>query len=172
MQVRVLERGLQLDGFHPFVILTCRLVDLEEAIFNAVLWDLEAKPVTKGPMGATLNKCQEILNDGEDNSLDFIPLTGGESRILRHHQELLQFLADHCQDVGKIFQVLDLLCFLLQKLCLSQDLLLLYNIGVTPSITPLEYELAALSFGGHQVESQRESLLEFLNSIQIGPSLL
>jgi hypothetical protein len=32
--------------------------------------------------------------------------------------------------------------------------------------------LAALSLGCHQVESQREGLLEFLNSIQIAPSLL
>ena len=125
MQVGVLERGLQLDGVHPFVVLTCCLVDLEEAFFNAVLRDLEAKPVTEGPMGASLNIGQEILYEGEDDCPDFITLPGGESRILRHHQELLQFLAYHCQDIGEIFQVLDLLCFLLQELCLSQDLLLL-----------------------------------------------
>ena len=95
MQVGILERGFQLDGLHPFVVLTCCLVDLEKAIFNAVLRDLEAKPVTESTMGATLNKGQEILYDGEDDCLDFIPLPGGESRILRHHQELLQFLADH-----------------------------------------------------------------------------
>ena len=61
LQVGVLERCLQLDSLHPFVVITCRMVDLEEAIFNAVLGDLETNPVTEGPMGAALDKGKEVL---------------------------------------------------------------------------------------------------------------
>ena len=51
-------------------------------------------------------------------------------------------------------------------------MLLLDDTSVTPRVPPLEYELAALRFGRHHVESQREGLLEFLYGIQVGPSLL
>ena len=132
---------------------------------------LELDLVTQLLSATSLDISQECLHDAHYRLMkDFLPLVSlHQTRIFRHHRQLLKFLANVGQDKSLVFELLDLFGFPLTYLFSCHNTGRLHHHLKLRRWNPLGQVLICLKLCCHKEECLREALFEQLHSVHIIP---